>query len=193
MSLADSGARTTYESGAQREVTENKGRCDLLPLDVLAKYYSNYDSEHELQPDYILLSLHNFLYTGDLEFIYAVLWYFVGKAYDHDSTKTFLEVSKHYRDGAIKYADRNWEKGLPVHSFIDSGVRHYLKYIRHDTDEPHDRAFVWNILGCIWTIYHHPELNDLPYTMKGTTHATESKQSTDCGRQPNWTDLATRR
>ena len=33
-------------------------------------------------------------------------------------------------------------------------VRHYLKWLRGDTDEPHDRGVVWNLLCCIWTVKH---------------------------------------
>jgi len=83
-----------------------------------------------------------------------------------DKSTLILEVSKQYEDGARKYSDRNWEKGIPVHCFIDSGVRHYLKFLRGDQDEPHDRAFVWNLLGAIWTHQHHPELIDLPFKEK---------------------------
>ena len=28
-------------------------------------------------------------------------------------------------------------------------------------DEPHDRAFVWNILCCAWTVIHKPEMIDV--------------------------------
>ena len=41
--LIDSGKRTIFESGAAREVIPGKGRCDLLPLDVvldLCNYYN---------------------------------------------------------------------------------------------------------------------------------------------------------
>jgi hypothetical protein len=72
----------------------------------------------------------------------------------------FLEVSKHFEAGAKKYGEYNWQKGIPTHCYIDSAVRHYLKWLRGDKDEPHDRAFVWNILCCIWTCKHKPELND---------------------------------
>ncbi len=77
-----------------------------------------------------------------------------------------LDVSKHYEAGAAKYGDRNWECGIPVHCYIDSGVRHYLKWRRGDTDEPHDRAFLFNILGAIWTHINKPELIDLPFSKK---------------------------
>ena len=33
--LKDSGARREFESGAVRDISEGKGRCDLLPLDII--------------------------------------------------------------------------------------------------------------------------------------------------------------
>ena len=75
-----------------------------------------------------------------------------------------LEVSKHYEDGCNKYGERNWEKGIPLHCYIDSGVRHYIKWLRGDKDEPHDRAFLWNMLGALWTQDYHPEYCDLPFS-----------------------------
>ena len=71
-----------------------------------------------------------------------------------------LEVSIHFEEGAKKYGENNWQKGIPVHCYIDSAVRHYLKYLRGDKDEPHDRAFCWNLMCAIWTCKHKPELND---------------------------------
>lgn len=34
--IKDSGERRVFETGAVRDITEDKGRCDLLPLDVVA-------------------------------------------------------------------------------------------------------------------------------------------------------------
>ena len=36
--IKDSGNRREFSSGAVRDIQEGKGRCDLLPLDVIAKY-----------------------------------------------------------------------------------------------------------------------------------------------------------
>ena len=77
-----------------------------------------------------------------------------------------LEVAKHFEEGAKKYGENNWQKGIPVKRYIDSGVRHYLKFLHGDKDEPHDRAFCWNIICAIWTCMHKPELND--YAKEGT-------------------------
>ena len=77
-----------------------------------------------------------------------------------------LEYAKHMEEGALKYSERNWQQGIPLHCFIDSGVRHLLKLMRGDQDERHDRAFVWNIMGALWTIRNYPELCDLPVFME---------------------------
>ena len=37
--LPDSGDRTEFESGAVRDIQAGKGRCDLLPLDVVGGDY----------------------------------------------------------------------------------------------------------------------------------------------------------
>jgi len=50
---------------------------------------------------------------------------------------------------------------MPLHCYIDSAVRHFLKHLRGDTDEPHDRAFVWNLLCAVWTLKNKPELDDI--------------------------------
>lgn len=84
----------------------------------------------------------------------------------NDMYTAMLEVSKHYENGCEKYGERNWEKGIPLHSYIDSAVRHYFKFMRGDDDEPHNRAFLWNLLGAIWTQDNKPELNDLPFAEK---------------------------
>lgn len=39
MSLNDTGDRTNFESGAVREVLDTNGRCDLMPLGIIAKLF----------------------------------------------------------------------------------------------------------------------------------------------------------
>lgn len=157
--IIDSGERREFETGAVRDIQEGKGRCDLLPLDVVARLFVSDDNIFSL-----FLCLKDFQETGNIVELTNVLFDF------KLSTKTsypemLLEVSKHFEEGAKKYGEYNWQKGIPTHCYIDSAVRHYLKYLRGDKDEPHDRAFVWNILCCIWTCIHKPELND--YAPKG--------------------------
>ena len=146
--ILDSGNRRQFETGAVRDICEGKGRCDLLPLDVVGMALNNATFKY----------IHQFqVEDGDYERLYDALS-FCG-IFPNRYT-LMLEVSKHFEDGAKKYGDDNWQKGIPTHCYIDSAVRHYLKYLRGDKDEPHDRAFCWNILCCIWTCIHKPELND---------------------------------
>ena len=85
---------------------------------------------------------------------------------------------RQYEDGAIKYGERNWEKGIDLHSYIDSAVRHFLKYLDGWDDEPHDRAFIWNILGAIWTLNHHLELVDIPFELLGNQRQIDQTVTT---------------
>ena len=150
--IKDSGKRRKFASGAERDIDDNKGRCDLLPLDIVGDSLC----------DPILLVISQYVYTGESNYIYGVIEIFSVKRWG-DKETAMLEVAKHYEEGCNKYGARNWEKGIDLHCYIDSGVRHYLKYLRGDKDEPHDRAFIWNMLGALWTQKHKPELIDLPF------------------------------
>lgn len=160
--ILDSGARQEFGTGAVRDIQEGKGRCDLMPLDILA----------QLMNDEILRSIALFQYEGNVAYLFTALDMF-SVHWDDGKTKAgqydiivqrqstmALEVAIHFEEGAKKYGESNWQKGIPVKRYIDSAVRHYLKFLRGDKDEPHDRAFCWNIMCAIWTCKHRPELND---------------------------------
>lgn len=156
MKLQDSGKRRQFDSGAARDISKGKGRCDLLPLAILG---------HKLNVSELVF-LETFIRNGNTNSLECALDSFCERAFFGNPFTMYLEVSKHYEDGADKYSERNWEKGIPLHCYIDSAVRHLLKYLRGDNDEPHSRAFVWNVLGAIWTMQNHPECNDLPVEIK---------------------------
>jgi hypothetical protein len=113
--IKDSGTRTEFTTGAERDAQIGKGRMDLLPV------------------------------------------------------RAIMEVSKILEGGAIKYAPRNWEKGIPLSRYADSGLRHFFKYLRGDRDEAHDAMACWNFLCLMETRMRieegllPAELNDLPW------------------------------
>ena len=144
--IKDSGNRTEFDSGAVRDIQEGKGRCDLLPMVQVADFLDNA----------VFYRLWEFQQSGNPKYLYETLR--VCGIYQ-DCNTMILEVAKHFEEGCKKYGERNWEKGIPTERYIDSAIRHYLKYLRGDNDEPHNRAFVWNILCCIWTCVNKPELN----------------------------------
>ena len=145
--IKDSGNRRQFDSGAVRDIQEGKGRCDLLPLDAIGIQFS----------DLTLHELGKFKNTGDPSFLQNAL---ETCEFYPDFYTMLLEVSKHFEEGAKKYGEENWQKGIPVHCYVDSAVRHYCKHKRGDDDEPHDRAFCWNILCAIWTCYNKRDYND---------------------------------
>lgn len=147
MEIKDSGNRRTFESGAVRDIEEGKGRCDLLPLEVVAKSLDSIT----------IKKVADFVKTNDTEYLYGALRAFIYESYFIDLPDLFLEVSKHFEEGAKKYGEYNWQKGIPIQSYIDSAIRHLLKYKAGWTDEPHHRAFAWNIICLIWTLDHKPE------------------------------------
>lgn len=156
MSIQDSGNRRQFSSGAVRDIQEGKGRCDLLPLSQIAAYarVRMPSIRHELH------HISSFMSSGNVSDLYRAIEFFISEVYPNPQT-AILELSKHYEEGAMKYGEHNWEKGIPLHCYIDSGVRHLLKFSRGDEDEPHARAFLWNLFGAIWTCEHYSIGSDM--------------------------------
>lgn len=144
--ILDSGDRREFESGAVRDMPAGKGRCDLMPLEVAYRL---------LNSDGIMFFLSKFMWSNDTISLYSALFEFSELYYGDKVETMLLEVAKHFEDGAKKYGENNWQKGIPSNCYIDSAIRHYLKFLRGDKDEPHDRAFVWNLMCCIWEVDHH--------------------------------------
>ena len=71
-----------------------------------------------------------------------------------------MEVSKHCEEGALKYGEHNVDKGIPLHSLLDSAARHLAKYMVGMDDEDHLRAACWNLLWALNQRVTHPELDD---------------------------------
>lgn len=109
--IKDSGERTEFSTGANRDMSKGKGRLDLLPCSAI------------------------------------------------------LALARHCEAGALKYGERNVDKGIPQHSFIDSGLRHLFKYLRGDRDEDHLVAAFWNIAWALEQEERKPEMQDIPARM----------------------------
>ena len=156
--ILDSGNRREFETGAVRDIQEGKGRCDLMPLDVVGAYlYGSEWVDRDYKPSRVFVYINQFQKDGQVDYLIKALH--EAEIFE-DSYAMLLEVSKHFEEGCKKYGENNWRKGIPVRCYIDSAVRHYLKFLRGDKDERHDRAFCWNLMCAIWTCKHKPELNE---------------------------------
>ena len=152
--IKDSGERREFETGAVRDIQEGKGRCDLLPLMQVAELIASMTT-----PDVVISDLAQYQRTKNVVYLFDAIKAFSAKL--GWSTETaMLEVSKHFEAGCQKYGERNWEKGIPEHCYIDSAVRHYLKWLDGMTDEPHDRAVIWNLICLWWTHENITEVDD---------------------------------
>ena len=84
--LADTGDRTTVGGGAQRDMGGHKGRCDLLPLDIVGNI---------LGDDFFNL-MDSFIYEQDnIELIYQAFNLVLERSQMEMNT-AFLELAKHY-------------------------------------------------------------------------------------------------
>ena len=79
-----------------------------------------------------------------------------------------MEVSRHCENGAKKYGEHNVDRGLPVHSFMDSGMRHAAKHLIGMVDEPHLVAACWNFLWALEMELTMPEMVDIPWKKEPT-------------------------
>ena len=70
-----------------------------------------------------------------------------------------LRLGKWSEDGAIKYGDRNWEKGMPFSRYTQSLCRHLEKWKANEQSEDHLSAIMWNAMAII----HHQELGELEW------------------------------
>ncbi len=81
---------------------------------------------------------------------------------------TMRALAIHYEKGSLKYAARNWEKGVPISSFMNSGTRHLFQFMDGQNDENHLIAAIWNLVCAYETILRiqkgilPSQLNDMP-------------------------------
>ena len=75
-------------------------------------------------------------------------------------------LATHCAKGAEVHGERNCEKGIPMHSLIDSSIRHLSNYLQGEREEPHLISALWNIAFAIQTEILNPEMQDIPNRME---------------------------
>jgi hypothetical protein len=170
--LKDSGTRDVFSTGAVRDADTSKGRMDLVPMDIVGEIIKRADGTCSVEQSrgevfaQIATDIERLIRYPNLDPAYDAIIAFGCYAFENLS-EMILELSVHFKDGAVKYAERNWEKLIPLHRFLDSSGRHMVKWYRGDTDEGHSRAAIWNLVCYIWTVQHaditNTEIYDLPW------------------------------
>lgn len=166
--IKDSGTRREFPSGSVRDMAEGKGRFDLCPLYECARFMSIGDNQDEYMAGQIIYDLEDFVKTGNFSrAVHALQSFCTIKRWS--KARLLLEVSHHYEDGARKYGEYNWQKGIPIPSYLDSAIRHMLKDLEGMDDERHDRAFAWNVLSMM---YQKKKENEENEARSGETQST---------------------
>jgi hypothetical protein len=80
--------------------------------------------------------------------------------YDLVSPIGLEAVARTCAEGAAKYGDWNWEKGMPVHDLLNHALRHIYRYLAGDRSEPHLPHAAWGLLAAIHSDELWPHLND---------------------------------
>jgi len=78
--------------------------------------------------------------------------------------------------GEIKYAARNWEKGMPFSRFIDSAQRHITQFKMGMTDEDHLGQAIFNLMAIMhFEDLGRKDLDDMPHYEERKHDGTQSK------------------
>jgi hypothetical protein len=87
--------------------------------------------------------------------------------YDLISPIGLREVARACAEGAGKYGDWNWEKGMPVHDLLNHVLAHVYQFLSGDRSEPHLGHAAWGMLAAIHSHELWPELNAGTLRTKG--------------------------
>lgn len=64
-------------------------------------------------------------------------------------------------EGAVKYGEHNWRKGIPLSNLLNHAIRHIFLYLANDTSEDHLAHAVWNLCAAMEFEETRPELVDI--------------------------------
>lgn len=79
--------------------------------------------------------------------------------YDLISPIGLAAVARACAEGAEKYADYNWEKGMPAHDMLNHALRHIYKFLEGDRSEDHLGHAAWNVMGAVHSLEVWPDIN----------------------------------
>jgi hypothetical protein len=64
-------------------------------------------------------------------------------------------------EGAIKYGEDNWRKGLPNSNLVNHAFRHLVAYISGDRQEDHLAKVAWGVFAVMENELHRPAMDDM--------------------------------
>lgn len=163
---------------ATRYTKEGKGRFDLIPSCVIADIVSRIEAIYECRSTICYSKYDLYVNAFDMDYVDTIIYMVALKQSECSSPcikitrskesmcrlfgEMIQELAIHFQKGAEKYGERNCEKGIPLWSFMDSGLRHMNQWFLGISDENHYISAIWNFVMAIWTIKTHPERCVMP-------------------------------
>jgi hypothetical protein len=92
-----------------------------------------------------------------------------GTRYDLISPIGLRRVAETCHEGAVKYTDFNWEKGMPVSDLLNHVIKHIYQYMSGDRSEDHLGHAAWGMLASCHSEELWPELNAGTLRLAGCT------------------------
>lgn len=80
--------------------------------------------------------------------------------YDLFSLEGMRRVAETFAEGAKKYDEHNWRKGMPFSITINHVLRHIYKWLAGETDEDHLAHAAWGLMALMEFEKTHPEMDD---------------------------------
>lgn len=170
-----------YMESVESELLKAVQEYDATPISKreisIATFFE--DAPHEIQDEwlgetYTTDEVWDMLELDDIDEEDDTRYFSSGARRDSDKGKhkfTYLpfdilgRVADHYEEGAKKYGDHNWRKGIPSTTIMDSLLRHVAAYYQGQDDEDHLSAIVFNTLCLIYNedkMTDNEEVYDLP-------------------------------
>lgn len=84
-------------------------------------------------------------------------------------------------EGAEKYGDHNWQRGIPASVMLNHAIRHIYLWLAGDRSEDHLAHAAWNVLGVCHFEEDLPAMIDVPSrmpTMNTVAAANRSESQT---------------
>lgn len=79
--------------------------------------------------------------------------------YDLISPIGLRRLAEAYAEGATKYGDHNYERGMPIGDLLNHAIRHLFLYLRGDRSEDHLAHGCWGVVTAMHSEELWPHLN----------------------------------
>ena len=127
-----------FESGATRNAVDY--RYDLLSIEIMLDVLDEQPKAREL-----CLALYQY-YRRSVSALLAPLLADTLKVSPFDLVHLYAQAM---HEGASKYGEGNWLKGIPESNLLNHALHHLFKFVAGNTSEDHRSHLVWNVFTLI--------------------------------------------